>query len=173
MSAQEDEDRGGLEVGLLWYDADPRRPAEMKIAEAAERHEEKFGIVPNVCHVSPEAYQVLGHQVDDTRVIANRWIRPNYFWLGVDPSLPRLDPARRKPSPSRQPAARSKGQKSVAATAGRSGRSVAKTAASPKAAAARPGKNAKSPEPRAAQSSERGPLRKAGRVSRASTLAAK
>jgi hypothetical protein len=90
-----------LNVGLLWYDADPRRKAEAKIGDAVERYEEKFGGLPNVCHVSPETCQALGDEVDGIGVVANRWIRPNHFWLGVDPGRPRR---RRQPVDRDRPA---------------------------------------------------------------------
>lgn len=72
-----------MKSGLMWYDPDARKPASAKIEEAARRYEEKFGVRPNACHVSPEQTVTS----DRVEVVANRWIRPNYYWLGVDEDL--------------------------------------------------------------------------------------
>lgn len=80
-----------MKSGLMWYDSDPRKPSSVKIEEAAHRYREKFGVEPNACHVSLDA--AVSH--DRLQVVANRWIRPNYFWIGVDEKLP---PARRAAS---------------------------------------------------------------------------
>ena len=34
---------GCMDVGLLWYDSDPRRELEEKIGQAAQRYREKYG----------------------------------------------------------------------------------------------------------------------------------
>lgn len=44
-----------MEIGLLWYDGDPKRPLEDKIGQAAERYREKYGRWPNTCYVHPKA----------------------------------------------------------------------------------------------------------------------
>jgi hypothetical protein len=42
-----------MEVGLLWYDGDPKRPLEDKVGQAAERYRQKYGRWPNTCYVHP------------------------------------------------------------------------------------------------------------------------
>ena len=44
-----------MEIGLLWYDGDPKRPLEDKIGQAARRYREKYGRWPNTCYVHPQA----------------------------------------------------------------------------------------------------------------------
>ncbi len=44
-----------MEIGLLWYDGDPRRALEDKIGQAARRYREKYGRWPNTCYVHPQA----------------------------------------------------------------------------------------------------------------------
>jgi hypothetical protein len=44
-----------MDVGLLWYDDDPRRGLEDKIGRAAQRYREKYGRWPNTCYVHPQA----------------------------------------------------------------------------------------------------------------------
>jgi hypothetical protein len=72
-----------MKVGLLWYDADPKRACQMKIDDAAERYLEKFGVPPNACHVNPR--DKVSHPW--LAVVANKAIRPNHFWLGIDEEL--------------------------------------------------------------------------------------
>ena len=82
-----------MEVGLLWYDSDPRRALEDKIERAAQRYREKYGRWPNTCYVHPKA--VNGHSGQDLRVPFRSQDRrakirvvsaPNvllhHFWLG-------------------------------------------------------------------------------------------
>ncbi len=82
-----------MRTGLLWYDPDPKKPAQTKIDEAAARYHERFGIAPNACHVNPEQPAVHPR----LHVVANRWVRPFTFWVGVDEEFaaPSAAPARR------------------------------------------------------------------------------
>lgn len=82
-----------MEIGLLWYDGDPKRSLEDKIGQAAERYREKYGRWPNTCYVHP---QVAGNQPGEElrlawqprnprsmiRVISAPYILLHHFWLG-------------------------------------------------------------------------------------------
>jgi hypothetical protein len=72
-----------MKVGLLWYDPDPKKPAQEKIDEAATRYVERLGVAPNACHVNPT--QLTTHP--SLRVVASPWVRPFNFWVGVDESV--------------------------------------------------------------------------------------
>jgi hypothetical protein len=78
-----------MDVGLLWYDGDPKRPLEDKIGRAARRYRDKYGRWPNTCYVHPQA--VNGQAGQELRPLnARATIRllaaPNillhHFWLG-------------------------------------------------------------------------------------------
>ncbi len=90
-----------MKSGLLWYDADPRKPLWTKIAEAAQRYYEKFGVRPNTCFVNPGALPqegALPERVETKKaahhrnlnlaaalhVSAKSTILPNHIWLGVN-----------------------------------------------------------------------------------------
>ena len=79
-----------MKSGLLWYDPDAKKTSGAKIDEAFERYVEKFGVQPNSCHVAPGGETAHG----SIAVVPDRWIRPGYFWLGVDETLPRPGPRR-------------------------------------------------------------------------------
>lgn len=91
-----------MEVGLLWYDGDPRRPLEDKVGRAAHRYRDKFGCWPNTCYVHPEAMPgQAGDELpvlcpaQEPRAVIRVTPAPNvllhHFWLGehVDPGSSR------------------------------------------------------------------------------------
>ena len=98
-----------MKSGLLWYDADPKKPIWTKIEEAAQRYYEKFGVQPNTCFVNPSALPPKNETdslatgvVEDVphsrkahapprhparlNVSAKTTILPNHIWLGVSES---------------------------------------------------------------------------------------
>lgn len=97
-----------MELGLLWYDDDPKKTLERKISEAAERYRQRFGRLPNVCRVNHSlagaACPKDGSEGDRTHwvtlqlsspgrieqariaLLPDRAISPHYFWLGNAPN---------------------------------------------------------------------------------------
>lgn len=73
-----------MTTGWLWFDNDPGRTLEEKIARAAARYQAKFGAAPNTCYVNPQAMTTDEQQCNGLRVIAARHILPHHFWLGVE-----------------------------------------------------------------------------------------
>ena len=82
-----------MEIGLLWYDGDPKRPLEDKIGQAVERYREKYGRLPNTCYVHPNA--ISSQDGDDLRVAchlrnatarirvrSDPYIMLHHFWVG-------------------------------------------------------------------------------------------
>ena len=91
-----------MKSGLLWYDADPKKPIWAKIDEAAQRYYEKFGVRPNTCFVNPSALaekpalhgpgeepkvkpkeKTPLKETSKLRVSAKPTILPNHIWLGI------------------------------------------------------------------------------------------
>jgi hypothetical protein len=72
-----------MNSGMLWFDDDPRKSLETKIAQAAARFSEKHGRRPTTCCVSPSVAG-MPQALAGIRVIALARIRPNYLWLGLD-----------------------------------------------------------------------------------------
>lgn len=82
-----------MEIGLLWYDGDPKRRLEDKIERAVERYREKYGRWPNTCYVHPQAvgertdkelrlaYHVRNRQ-SMIQVLSAPNILLHHFWLG-------------------------------------------------------------------------------------------
>lgn len=70
-----------MKSGLLWYDASSN-PIEVKIADAAKRYLDKFGIKPNTCFVNDKDY-APGASIPHLNVAPKRTILPNHVWIGV------------------------------------------------------------------------------------------
>ena len=82
-----------MDIGLLWYDSDPKRALEDKIGPAVERYREKFGRWPNTCYVHSE---VVEGKAGEESAVACRLNKPeamirvvsapnvllHHFWLG-------------------------------------------------------------------------------------------
>ena len=72
-----------MQVGLLWYDDDPKKTLGMKVEQAQARYIEKYGHAPNACYVNSAA-AVTDGEAHTVRIIPAISVRPNYFWIGVD-----------------------------------------------------------------------------------------
>jgi hypothetical protein len=94
-----------MDIGLLWYDNDPRRTLEDKIGLAAERYREKYGRWPNTCYVHPQAMvepieqgQHMACRLKNSRTTIQVLSAPNillhHLWLGESVSDP-LDKRRK------------------------------------------------------------------------------
>jgi hypothetical protein len=71
-----------LKEGLLWFDDDPRRSVVIKIRNAVERYEERFGIRPTFCYLNPA--QMTNLRVLDLLLIGESSLGRNYFLVGYD-----------------------------------------------------------------------------------------
>ena len=100
-----------MEIGLLWYDGDPRRALEDKIGRAARRYREKFGRWPNTCYVHRQAVeaacQVRLADRAAIRVLPAANILRHHFWLGEEVKGRRSGARSASPTPARPPSRRS------------------------------------------------------------------
>ena len=46
-----------MDIGMLWYDDDRRRPLDDKVARAVAYYKAKYGATPTVCFVNPATLQ--------------------------------------------------------------------------------------------------------------------
>ena len=71
-----------MQPGLLWFDDDPDVDLVNKISRAASFYQDRYGLMPDLCFVSPS---VLPYKLQSTMGIEirpNRQLRPEHFWLG-------------------------------------------------------------------------------------------
>ena len=80
-----------MNVGMLWFDNDPRTALTVKVARAADYYQHKYGLVPDLCLVHPS---MLGgprpdkdkEPVGKVAVRPDRLIQPGHLWIGKEDS---------------------------------------------------------------------------------------
>ena len=77
-----------MKTGLLWFDDDPDRTLEDKVARAAAHYQRKHGRAPDLCFVHSGAFDGNDNRkmtkVGEVEIRAGRSILPHHFWIGVD-----------------------------------------------------------------------------------------
>lgn len=72
-----------MNVGMLWFDNDPRKPLADKVAAAAEYYQKRYGHSADLCLVHPTMFQETPPAGKIT-IRSNRAILPGHLWMGVD-----------------------------------------------------------------------------------------
>jgi hypothetical protein len=77
-----------MNVGMLWFDNDPRTALTDKVERAADYYRRKYGRIPDLCLVHPAMLgshpeQILGRG-GKVAVRSNRAILPGHLWIGED-----------------------------------------------------------------------------------------
>jgi hypothetical protein len=73
-----------MNIGMLWFDNDPKADLGSKIERAAIYYRSKYGAAPNLCFVHPS--MIGGTSPDRSRGIEVRTTRsvlPNHLWIGI------------------------------------------------------------------------------------------
>ncbi len=81
-----------MNVGMLWFDNDPRTALAAKVSRAADYYRQKYGRIANLCMVNPS---MLGSpqpaeeelQAGKITVRPNRSILPGHLWIGTEDKL--------------------------------------------------------------------------------------
>jgi len=76
-----------MNVGMLWFDNDPKTVLAAKVIRAVDYYTCKYGRVPNLCLVHPSALE--NEKVQNIGLIAIRPYRtvlPGHLWLGIEES---------------------------------------------------------------------------------------
>jgi hypothetical protein len=88
-----------MEIGLLWYDGDPKRSLEHKVEAAAGRYREKYGRWPDTCFVHPQSMKERAggelwvaysarNQPARIQVVSAPNILLYHFWVGERKQVP-------------------------------------------------------------------------------------
>jgi hypothetical protein len=94
-----------MNVGMLWFDNDPKSNLDLKIERAASYYRTKYGRSPTICFVHPTMLGIAklssaptennGRENPDLQktisacgveVRSNQSVLPNHFWIGVNGS---------------------------------------------------------------------------------------
>lgn len=82
-----------MNVGMLWFDNDPRAALDVKVERAAAYYRTKYGRTPTLCFVNPSmlpgepastgssARTLLAAGVE---VRSHRSVLPNHLWIGIN-----------------------------------------------------------------------------------------
>ena len=72
-----------MEIGMLWYDDDTKRPLGEKVARAVEYYKSKYGNMPTVCFVNPATLQNAPETAAGVQIRSARNVMVDHFWLGI------------------------------------------------------------------------------------------
>ncbi|PKO21844.1 MAG: hypothetical protein CVU38_12705 [Chloroflexi bacterium HGW-Chloroflexi-1] len=85
-----------MQTGLLWFDNSTDRDLATKVADAARRYWEKFGVSPNTCYVNRAALAPASAGVTlpgpgtpggsrlVLRVLPASNVLLHHFWIGIE-----------------------------------------------------------------------------------------
>ena len=78
-----------MNVGMLWFDNDPRTALTAKVARAADYYRQKYGLIPDLCLVHPSMLGETHPEPVEGRsgrvaVRSNRAILPGHLWIGTE-----------------------------------------------------------------------------------------
>jgi hypothetical protein len=86
-----------MNVGMMWFNDNPKVPLATKVLEAADYYQTKYGRKPDLCLVSPAMYEQIQNKsrqeysdelVEGKQgkiiIRALRSILPGHLWIGVD-----------------------------------------------------------------------------------------
>lgn len=75
-----------MNIGMLWFDNDPKADIKVKIERAASYYRSKYGQIPNLCFVHPSMLPENAVKSDSIEIRTTRSVLPNHFWIGVNGS---------------------------------------------------------------------------------------
>jgi hypothetical protein len=91
-----------MNIGMLWFDNDPKTGLDTKVERAAVYYRNKYGRTPTLCYVHPSmipasgALPKNGHGPDDSgngkenyvtggvEVRSTQSVLPNHLWIGLN-----------------------------------------------------------------------------------------
>lgn len=76
-----------MEIGMLWFDADAKRPIAEKVQRAVDFYAAKYGARPTECYVHPSLLPDSPAVMAGCRMHANKTILRNHFWLGIEKAV--------------------------------------------------------------------------------------
>lgn len=78
-----------MNVGMLWFDNDPRTALTVKVTRAADYYRQKYGLVADLCLVHPSMLveshpDLVEGLAGKVSVQPNRAIQPGHLWIGTE-----------------------------------------------------------------------------------------
>ena len=72
-----------MEIGMLWFDDNPKSDLQTKVNQAAAYYRDKYGQEPNLCFVHPSMVADEPSDRDGVTLCTNTSMIPHHFWIGV------------------------------------------------------------------------------------------
>jgi hypothetical protein len=73
-----------MNIGMLWFDNDPKTDLSGKIERAASYYRTKYGQSPTVCFVHPSMAEAGSLKAGVIDVKTNKSVLPHHFWIGIN-----------------------------------------------------------------------------------------
>lgn len=83
-----------MNMGMLWFDNDPKTTLAAKVIRAVQYYTEKYGRVPNLCLVHPTALTSLSSMATSPKIGERdlggvvirpyRPVLPGHLWIGIE-----------------------------------------------------------------------------------------
>ncbi len=72
-----------MDIGMLWYDDDGKRPLGEKVTRAVDFYKSKYGVVPTICFVNPATLKDGPDSAGGVQLRSARNVLVDHFWIGV------------------------------------------------------------------------------------------
>jgi hypothetical protein len=83
-----------MDIGMLWFDNDPKSEVTTKITRATAYYRDKYGEKANLCFVHPSMVDNGSIKKENNRlhsgaveVRTTQSVLPNHFWIGVNGNI--------------------------------------------------------------------------------------
>ena len=81
-----------MNIGMMWFDNDPKKTLDAKVLQAADYYKRKYGRMPDMCMVNPRNLPESPTQSEPVKagritILALRSVMPGHLWIGVDEKL--------------------------------------------------------------------------------------
>ena len=71
-----------MNLGMMWFDNDPKIALAAKINRAAEYYQKKYGKAPNLCLVNPKSMTEVLTKSGNISVRTMDMVLPGHLWIG-------------------------------------------------------------------------------------------
>ncbi len=72
-----------MDIGMLWFDNDPKTDLQSKVMRAAAYYAVKYGQAADLCFVHPSMINSEKADAGEVSVRTHASVLPNHFWIGV------------------------------------------------------------------------------------------
>ena len=73
-----------MNLGMMWFDNDPKTALTAKISRAAEYYKTKYGKAPNLCLVNPKSMPEALSKSGSISIRTMDMVLPGHLWIGQE-----------------------------------------------------------------------------------------